>query len=139
MKTVKSSFKMQGAGLMFAAPVELEIKPSSEKGIRFHIWVSLRQQRNHRPGSTSAVQQCLKRFFFQLFQNWRVVFLAQFINTRVSALILTRCLVKFFDRQRLILFVGHGMYLLTHLLIFLSRPHSRVNVAGFYKVIVSHS
>lgn len=37
MKTVKSSFKMQGAGLMFAAPVELEIKPSDKKGIRFHI------------------------------------------------------------------------------------------------------
>lgn len=37
MKTVKSSFKMQGAGLMFAAPVEVEIKPSDKKGIRFHI------------------------------------------------------------------------------------------------------
>ena len=37
MKTVKSSFKMQGAGLMFAAPVELEIKPSDTRGIRFHI------------------------------------------------------------------------------------------------------
>ena len=37
MKTVKSSFKIQGAGLMFAAPVELEIKPSDKKGIRFHI------------------------------------------------------------------------------------------------------
>ena len=37
MKTVKSSFKLQGAGLMFAAPVELEIKPSDKKGIRFHI------------------------------------------------------------------------------------------------------
>ena len=30
MKTVKSSFKLQGAGLMFAAPVELEIKPSDK-------------------------------------------------------------------------------------------------------------
>jgi len=37
MKTVKSSFKLQGAGLMFAAPVEVEIKPSDKKGIRFHI------------------------------------------------------------------------------------------------------
>ncbi|MBQ8476679.1 UDP-3-O-acyl-N-acetylglucosamine deacetylase, partial [bacterium] len=37
MKTVKSSFKLQGAGLMFAAPVEVEIKPSNKKGIRFHI------------------------------------------------------------------------------------------------------
>ncbi len=37
MKTVKSSFKMQGAGLMFAAPVDIEIKPSDKKGIRFHI------------------------------------------------------------------------------------------------------
>ena len=37
MKTVKSSFKLTGAGLMFAAPVELEIKPSDKKGIRFHI------------------------------------------------------------------------------------------------------
>ena len=37
MKTVKSSFKMAGAGLMFAAPVDLEIKPSDKKGIRFHI------------------------------------------------------------------------------------------------------
>ena len=37
MKTVKSSFKLSGAGLMFAAPVELEIKPSEKKGIRFYI------------------------------------------------------------------------------------------------------
>lgn len=37
MKTLKYSFKAQGAGLMFAAPVELEIKPSDKKGIRFHI------------------------------------------------------------------------------------------------------
>lgn len=37
MKTVKSSFKVSGAGLMFAAPVELEIKPSDKKGIRFFI------------------------------------------------------------------------------------------------------
>ncbi|MBR1616777.1 UDP-3-O-acyl-N-acetylglucosamine deacetylase [bacterium] len=37
MKTVKSSFKLQGAGLMFAAPVEVEVKPSDKKGIRFHI------------------------------------------------------------------------------------------------------
>lgn len=35
MKTVKSSFRVNGAGLMFAAPVELEIKPSDKKGIRF--------------------------------------------------------------------------------------------------------
>ena len=37
MKTVKSSFKVSGAGLMFAAPVDLTIKPSSNKGIRFFI------------------------------------------------------------------------------------------------------
>lgn len=37
MKTLKYSFKTQGAGLMFAAPVELELKPSDKKGIRFHI------------------------------------------------------------------------------------------------------
>ena len=37
MKTVKSSFKVSGAGLMFAAPVEVEIQPSNKKGIRFHI------------------------------------------------------------------------------------------------------
>ncbi len=37
MKTVKSSFKVNGAGLMSGAPVELEIKPSDEKGIRFYI------------------------------------------------------------------------------------------------------
>ena len=37
MKTVKSSFNMSGAGLMFAAPVELTIKPSDKKGIRFYI------------------------------------------------------------------------------------------------------
>jgi len=37
MKTVKSSIKLNGTGLMFAAPAELEIKPSGEKGIRFHI------------------------------------------------------------------------------------------------------
>ena len=37
MKTVKSSIKLSGAGLMFAAPVELEIKPSDKKGIRFYI------------------------------------------------------------------------------------------------------
>ena len=37
MKTVKSSFKVNGKGLMFAAPVELEIKPSNKKGIRFFI------------------------------------------------------------------------------------------------------
>lgn len=37
MKTVKSSFKVQGTGLMFAAPVELTIKPSDKKGIRFFI------------------------------------------------------------------------------------------------------
>ena len=37
MKTVKSSIKLNGAGLMFAAPVELEIKPSDKKGIRFFI------------------------------------------------------------------------------------------------------
>lgn len=37
MKTLKSSIKLSGAGLMFAAPVELEIKPSDKKGIRFHI------------------------------------------------------------------------------------------------------
>ena len=37
MKTVKSSIKLNGAGLMFAAPVELEIKPSDKKGIRFYI------------------------------------------------------------------------------------------------------
>ena len=41
MKTVKSSFKMTGAGLMFAAPVELEIKPSYKKGIRFFIGDSM--------------------------------------------------------------------------------------------------
>ena len=37
MKTVKSNLKLNGAGLMFAAPVELEIKPSDKRGIRFHI------------------------------------------------------------------------------------------------------
>jgi len=37
MKTVKSSIKLSGTGLMFAAPVELVIKPSDKKGIRFHI------------------------------------------------------------------------------------------------------
>ncbi len=37
MKTLKSNLKLKGAGLMFAAPVELEIQPSSKKGIRFHI------------------------------------------------------------------------------------------------------
>ncbi len=37
MKTLKSNLKLNGAGLMFAAPVELEIKPSNEKGIRFFI------------------------------------------------------------------------------------------------------
>lgn len=37
MKTLKSNIKLNGAGLMFAAPVELEVKPSSERGIRFHI------------------------------------------------------------------------------------------------------
>ncbi len=37
MKTVKSNFKLSGTGLMFAAPVELEIKPSDKKGIRFFI------------------------------------------------------------------------------------------------------
>ncbi len=37
MKTLKSNLKLQGQGLMFAAPVELEIKPSDNKGIRFHI------------------------------------------------------------------------------------------------------
>lgn len=37
MKTVKSSFKLSGAGLMFAAPVELTIEPSCKKGIRFFI------------------------------------------------------------------------------------------------------
>ncbi len=37
MKTLKSNLKLNGAGLMFAAPVELEIKPSDKKGIRFHI------------------------------------------------------------------------------------------------------
>jgi len=37
MKTLKSSLLLQGAGLMFAAPVELEIKPSDKKGIRFFI------------------------------------------------------------------------------------------------------
>lgn len=37
MKTLKSNLKLSGAGLMFAAPVELEIKPSDKKGIRFYI------------------------------------------------------------------------------------------------------
>ena len=37
MKTIKSSINLKGAGLMFAAPVELEIKPSDKKGIRFYI------------------------------------------------------------------------------------------------------
>ena len=37
MKTLKSNLLLQGAGLMFAAPVTLEIKPSDKKGIRFHI------------------------------------------------------------------------------------------------------
>ena len=37
MKTVKSSIKLQGAGLMFAAHVEVELKPSDKKGIRFFV------------------------------------------------------------------------------------------------------
>ena len=37
MKTVKSNLKLNGTGLMFAAPVELEIKPSNQKGIKFYI------------------------------------------------------------------------------------------------------
>ena len=37
MKTLKSNLTLNGAGLMFAAPVELTIKPSEKKGIRFHI------------------------------------------------------------------------------------------------------
>lgn len=37
MKTLKSNLKLSGAGLMFAAPVELTIKPSDKKGIRFYI------------------------------------------------------------------------------------------------------
>lgn len=37
MRTLKSNLKLSGAGLMFAAPVELEIKPSNKKGIRFFI------------------------------------------------------------------------------------------------------
>ena len=37
MKTLKSSLILNGAGLMFAAPVELTVKPSDKKGIRFYI------------------------------------------------------------------------------------------------------
>lgn len=37
MKTLKSNLTLKGTGLMFAAPAELEIKPSDKKGIRFHI------------------------------------------------------------------------------------------------------
>ena len=37
MKTLKSNLTLSGAGLMFAAPVELTIKPSDKKGIRFFI------------------------------------------------------------------------------------------------------
>lgn len=37
MKTLKSNLNLKGAGLMFAAPVELELKPSDKKGIRFFI------------------------------------------------------------------------------------------------------
>ncbi len=37
MKTLKSNLTLSGTGLMFAAPVEVELKPSKEKGIRFHI------------------------------------------------------------------------------------------------------
>ena len=37
MKTLKSNLTLNGAGLMFAAPVELTIKPSNQKGIRFFI------------------------------------------------------------------------------------------------------
>ena len=37
MKTLKSNLKVSGAGLMFALPVDLELKPANKKGIRFHI------------------------------------------------------------------------------------------------------
>ena len=37
MKTLKSNLTLNGAGLMFAAPVEITIKPSDKKGIRFYI------------------------------------------------------------------------------------------------------
>ena len=37
MKTLKSNLILNGAGLMFAAPVEITIKPSEKKGIRFFI------------------------------------------------------------------------------------------------------
>ncbi len=37
MKTLKSNLILSGTGLMFAAPVEITLKPSDEKGIRFFI------------------------------------------------------------------------------------------------------
>jgi len=37
MKTLKSSFNIEGSGLMSALSASLEIVPSREKGIRFHI------------------------------------------------------------------------------------------------------
>ena len=37
MKTLKSNLTLNGAGLMFAAPVEITLKPSDKKGIRFFI------------------------------------------------------------------------------------------------------
>ena len=35
MKTLKSNLKLNGMGLMFAKPVELDVKPSDKKGVRF--------------------------------------------------------------------------------------------------------
>jgi len=56
MKTVKSSFKLNGAGLMFAAPVEVEIKPSDKKGIRFHISDSIVEAN---PNNVVSTEHCV--------------------------------------------------------------------------------
>ena len=84
-----------------------EIKPY----IMF-IRVFFMKQLNHRSCSASAVQHIVKLFFFQFSQNRRVIILAHFINTSMSAVIDFCGLRKFFDREFFIFFRCHSSHLL---------------------------
>ena len=78
-----------------------------QTGVVF-IRIFLMKKFDHRAGSTAAVQDIMKRFFFQFCQNRRIIVFAHFVNTGMAAVIDFGCLRKFFDRKFFIFFRGHS-------------------------------
>ena len=81
------------------------------------VRVLVMEQFEHGTGAATAIEDICKCLLFQFCQDRRIIILAHFINTGVSAVIDLGCLSKFFDGKFLIFFRCHQTISLCILLV----------------------